>query len=164
MKFWRTITQYPRTSIALCALMFVALTGMSYTERLLKVVDIYCNTLTCASVGSFGSILIGGDVKIPTLTEVTLTSPTVTFSAVNKHFIDLTADANLTGIYPTGGTLRQVLFIHSGTGSNTMRLDDGTSMTIGGNITLTEGQGDWLMLRCTSADGDEWERIGSADN
>lgn len=98
-------------------------------------------------------------------TAESLTSPTVTFAVVsNEYRAVLNSDANQTGIYPTGGYLGQLIVIESGAGSNTMRFDDGTSMTLGGNITLTEGQGDILALRCMSADGDEWRREWSADN
>lgn len=122
------------------------------------------STLAVAGATTLADLFFSGAIKTPTLTSVALTSPTVTFAAGTNKFIDLTANANLTGIYPTGGAVGQILFIHSGAGSNTMRFDDGTSMTIGANTTLTEGQNDWLYLRCTSADGDEWERMASADN
>lgn len=96
--------------------------------------------------------------------EVALTSPTVTFSVVGKSFVELTSDANLTGIVPTGGELYQILVIKSGAGSNTLRFDDGTSTTIGGDITLTEAQEDLLFLVCIDAQGDEWARIATGDN
>lgn len=110
-------------------------------------------------------LVLGLVVKYPTASSVDLTSPTVTFSATNKFRVVLSSDENQTGIYPTGGAINQVLVIESyGTGSNTMRFDDGTSMTLGGNITLTEAQGDVLTLLCTSSDGDEWRRLSNADN
>lgn len=100
---------------------------------------------------------------IDTSSAVALTSPTVTFSAANKGTIVLSANANLTGIYPTGGVLDQRLtIISAASGSNTMRFDDGTSMSLGGsNITLTESVDDSLTLICTSADGDEWRILAN---
>lgn len=106
----------------------------------------------------------------PSQTDVSLTSPTVTFAAANKNIITLTSDANQTGIHPTGGTTGQIIYIVSGTGSNTMRFDDdATSMCIGGNITLTEAQNDVLALRCVTAPASTtgygiWQRWFSSDN
>lgn len=93
-----------------------------------------------------------GSNEVWVSTAVSLTSPTVTFDATNKRFISLTSDANLTGIHPVNGTTGQVISIVSGAGSNTMRFDDdATSMTIGGNVTLTEAQNDVLALVCIAA-------------
>jgi len=44
-----------------------------------------------------------------------------------------------------------------------MRFDDSTSVTAGGNITLTEGQGDVMTLLCTTAPN-AWVRISNVDN
>jgi len=110
-----------------------------------------------------GALTLGA-AQVLTASAVSLTSPTVTFSAAGKNLVVLNSDANQTGIYPTGGTQYQVLSILSGAGSNTMRVDDGTSMTIGANITLTEGQGDVLTLLCTNAEGDEWTAFSAHDN
>lgn len=93
---------------------------------------------------------------VPTWTDVSLSSPTKTWTAASSSWFVLNSDANQTGHYPTGGSLGQVIWIRSGTGSNTMRFDDGTSLTLGANKTLTEGQGDTLGLVCVSSDGDEW--------
>lgn len=90
---------------------------------------------------------------------VSLTSPTTTFSVEDGYLFVLNSDANQTGIRPTGGELYQEIKILAGAGTNTMRFDDGTSMTTGANKTLTEGQGDTLGLLCVSADGDEWTLI-----
>jgi len=130
------------------------------TTRTHKIVlPIYLATTKEISLASFMSL------HLPTATAVSVTSPTVTFDASEKFRITLASDANQTGFYPTGGELNQVLLIESyGTGSNTMRFDDGTSMTIGANATLTESQGDVLCLICTSADGDEWRELFLADN
>lgn len=98
--------------------------------------------------------------EIWTASAVSLVSPAVTFDVAGKGHIILTANANLTGVRPTGGALYQVITILTGAGSNTMRLDDGTSMSLGGgNITLTEGNDDCLTLMCVSADGDEWRVV-----
>ncbi len=105
-----------------------------------------------------GAATLDGAIVIPR-DNVSLTSPTVTFSAAGKSRILLNSDANQTGFHPTGGVLGQEIVIFAGSGSNTMRFDDGTSMTLGGNLTMTEGQVDRIWLRCTSADGDEWELV-----
>ena len=99
-----------------------------------------------------------------TLSSVSLTSPTVIWSAANKGLVTLNSDSNQTGIYPTGGALYQVVTIVSGAGSNTMQFDDGTSMTIGANVTLTEAQNDALTLMCVSSDGDEWTALSAHSN
>ena len=111
-----------------------------------------------------GSINIPGTGRVvETAASVALTSPTVTFNALNRRFITLTANANLTGVRPTGGKLGQIITIISGAGSNTMRLDDDTSMSLGGNnVTLTEGSDDCITLRCMSAAGDEWRVLSTA--
>jgi hypothetical protein len=99
-----------------------------------------------------------------TASSVALTSPTVTFSADAKTYITLTSDANQTGIYPTGGSVGQVIFIISGSGSNTMRFDDGAKTHVGSNVTLTEGQYDTLCLICIDPAGDVWSRFPDSDN
>jgi len=125
-------------------------------------VDVDGAATFASTVGITGTTTQGPLVL--TASAVALTSPTVTFSAANKGLITLTSDANLTGIYPTGGTLNQVITIISGTGSNTMRLDDGTSMSIGANVTLTEAQNDAITLLCNEADGDGWLAVSAHDN
>ncbi len=111
----------------------------------------------------------GSELKLGSLvtmapTAVTLTSPTVTFSALNMREISLTSDANLTGLLVTGGVLNQVVTIISGAGSNTMQFDDATSMVIGGNIVLTEAQEDALTLQCIDAGGTAWRGLSAHDN
>ena len=123
-----------------------------------------------ASTGAFttlsasGALTLGTGLILPTATAASLTSPTVAFSVTGAYRVKLNSDGNQTGHYPTGGALNQVIQIESGTGSNTMRFDDGTSMAIGANITLTEGQYDVLTLLCISADGDDWVAISAHDN
>jgi hypothetical protein len=96
---------------------------------------------------------------------VAMANPVFTFSVANKGFITLTTDTNCTGVCPTGGIVGQRIQIVSGAGANTMRVDDSaSSMTIGGNITLTEGQSDVLVLECTDVDGDEWTCVFNHDN
>jgi len=99
-----------------------------------------------------------------TNTAVSLTSPTVTFSAAGKQLITLNSDENQTAIVLTGGTMNQIVTIRSGAGSNTMQFDDGTSMTIGGNIVLTEAQNDYLTLQCIGVNGDTWAAVSAHDN
>lgn len=115
-----------------------------------------------STVDITGVMTRGGEVL--TASAVSLTSPTVTFDATGKGYVILQSDANLTGVHPTTGTLGQVLLIRSGAGNNTVRFDDGTSMSIGANVTLTEGQNDVLGLVCTSPDGDEWAAWCAHDN
>jgi len=104
-------------------------------------------------------------VDFPAWDQVDITSPTTTFSAEGKHYILLSSDQSITGVYPTTGALNQEIVIKSyTTGSNTIRFDDGTSMTIGGNITLQESQNDVLCLKCIDADGDEWMALYAHDN
>jgi len=107
-----------------------------------------------------------GDLQFNQSTACAITSPSTTFdiSEVYTYEIVLTSDGNLTGVYPIGGTLGRRIEIRSGAGSNTMRFDDGTSMTIGANVTLTEAQNDVLCLKCVDADGDEWMSVYAHDN
>jgi hypothetical protein len=120
--------------------------------------------LTTTGTVALNGVTTLGDTVLRTIDSISLTSPTVTFTAANANLVVLTSDADQTGIYPTTGTLYQELRILAGSGSNTMRFDDGTSLTLGGNITLTEGEGDMLTLLCTSADGDEWTAVSAHDN
>lgn len=103
---------------------------------------------------------------IQTATAASLTSPGVTFAVTSAtDLISLTSDANQTAIVLTGGSLNQIVMIVSGAGSNTMQFDDNaTSMVIGGNITLTEGQNDVLTLRCLDTEGVSWARVSNGDN
>ena len=94
---------------------------------------------------------------------VSLTSPTATFSVNGLSNITLNSDANMTALLPTGAVSGQMITLIAGAGSNTMQFDDGTSVTCGGNIVLTEGQGDVLTLLCTTAPN-AWIRLSSVDN
>jgi hypothetical protein len=106
---------------------------------------------------------VGG--QISTLHSVSLTSPTVAISAAGKTGIVISSNANQTGHKLVGGTLGQRVSIVTGAGSNTLRFDDsGTTMALGSNITLTEGQGDTLELVCTSTTGALWSKTGGSDN
>jgi hypothetical protein len=109
-----------------------------------------------------GVVTLSGTVVNP-FDAVSLTSPTTSFSATGKSFVTLNSDANITGITMTDGTTGQVVTIVSGAGSNTMRWDDNTStLSLGANITLTEGQQDALTLVCT---GDRtWTALSAHDN
>ncbi len=102
-----------------------------------------------------------------TAASVSLTSPTTSFSAAGKYLVTLTSDANQTGITVTGGDTGQLLTIVSGAGSNTMRFDDNaTTLALGGNITLTEGQSDVLTLLCTDGTSghNTWAAVSTHDN
>lgn len=122
-----------------------------------------------------GAATIGGAATITGVTTVgsvvytsstvSLTSPTVVIDAsLLTDNVIINADANLTGIYLTSGTLNQEVTFRSGAGSNTMQYDDGTSMSLGANITLTEGQNDFLTLVCIDSDGDGWAAKSAHDN
>lgn len=96
--------------------------------------------------------------QIYTEQDATITSPAVTFDVTDLFYISLTSDQNVTGIYPTGGVLNQVIVITPGAGSNTMRFDSGTTTTLHGeNITLTEGTTDTLTLICIDATTPRWK-------
>jgi hypothetical protein len=97
--------------------------------------------------------------EILTASAVSLTSPTVAISATGKRLIVLNSDANQTAHTLTGGTQYQVVTILSGTGSNTMQFDDGATMILGANKTLTEGEGDTLTVLCTNAGGTIWSLV-----
>jgi hypothetical protein len=125
------------------------------------------NSGTLAQSGAVtltGDVAATGAMEVYTPTAVALTSPTATFSVAGASWFTLTSDANLTGVYPIGGTLNQVVYIEGGAGSNTIQFNDGAAMTIGSNYVITEGQGDMLTLKCTHADGDEWKMVCSGQN
>ncbi|HUT62108.1 MAG TPA: hypothetical protein VNA25_30080 [Phycisphaerae bacterium] len=94
---------------------------------------------------------------------VSLTSPTATFSVNGLSNITLNSDANMTALLPIGAVEGQMITLVAGAGSNTMQFDDSTSVTCGGNIVLTEGQGDVMVLLCTTAPN-AWVRISNVDN
>ena len=98
--------------------------------------------------------------------EVTVTSSTLVTLPENARFVSVTSNINNTAMKVAGGQLYQVITLTAGlSGSNTLRFDDGTSMALTGNITLTEGASpDYLHLICIDADGDEWAGLGSSVN
>lgn len=110
-----------------------------------------------------GDLYIGAEVG-RAFSAVSLTSPTVTFSVDGMNLITLNSDANQTAAYPTGGELGQVITIVTGSGSNTIRFDDGAKTNVGSNLTVTEGQGDVVTFLCTDAAGDVWVKINGSDN
>lgn len=111
--------------------------------------------------------------SVSNFNTIALTSPTATFS-VNSLIgddVSLSADANLTGAYPTDGYVGQIVRIHAatGAGTNTIRFDDnGSTFSLGGNITLTEGNNDVLTLECRIAKGTNsrsvWDCISAHTN
>lgn len=97
--------------------------------------------------------------------SVSLTSPSVEIDASGKRLIVLTSDANQTGAWLSGGVVGQVVTVVTGSGSNTVRFDDGTSVVAGGNITVTEGQRDVIELLCVDGTyGSIWVVTGAHDN
>lgn len=95
--------------------------------------------------------------------EVEITSTTLAVTPTDDLIV-LTSDANVTGVTLTGGALNQVVTLITGAGSNTITFNDGANMVLGSNVTMKEGDGDVLTLMCTTADGDKWVRLSSADN
>jgi len=106
--------------------------------------------------------------QIYTVQDATITSPATTFDVTDLFYISLTSDQNVTGVHPTGGVENQVIVITPGAGSNTIRFDSGTTVTLHGeNITLTEGTTDTLTLICIDATTPRWkilDPIGSMIN
>lgn len=94
--------------------------------------------------------------------EAEITSNTLAVMPTDDLIV-LTSDANTTATV-IGGALNQVVTIITGDGSNTITFNDGANMVLGSNVTMTEGDGDVLTLMCTTADGDKWVRLSSADN
>lgn len=108
-----------------------------------------------------------------TSANVSVTTPTVAFAVptAGANYLVLNTDTNQTGCYLTGTAVAegQVILLRSGAGSNTMRFDDnGTTLALGANITLTEGQDDMLALICTAVQGTNsrpaFARLHSSDN
>lgn len=105
-----------------------------------------------------GTLMASGNTQINSeldtvASDVALTSPTVTFSVTNKTFIRLSSDANQTAIRPIDGTTGQIIIIQAaaGLGTNTMQFDDnGATIALGANRTLTEGNFSTLGLLCTA--------------
>lgn len=105
--------------------------------------------LTSATITRLDSTTV-----VSTAVDVALTSPTVTFSAAGKYLINLSSSANQTGIYPLNGTLNQELLIiaANGAGTNTMQFTDNAStMSLGSNRVLTEGNNSVIKLICRTA-------------
>lgn len=132
-----------------------------------------------------GSLVVQGGVSVTTSTGsanagfiavaanvalTTASAATAQFSATGQYYISLSTNANVTGVRPTNGTTGQQLIIRSanGQGTNTMRFDDNAStVSLGGNITLTEGNNDVLALVCTTGGTgtrSQWARLYSSAN
>ncbi len=107
---------------------------------------------------SSGGFKISDGDYVLTAQEVEITSPSTTFSAANAYLIELTSDQNVTGVYPIGGILNQVIKIVPGAGSNTIQFDHGTTCVLHGeNIILTEGTTNTLTLICFDATTPRWK-------
>lgn len=163
-------------TIALVVLVLVAAIGVAFADfrgDLLRAgidatdgsnVEIFQGSLDVHDDVTVGDDITIADRMILTATAIEITSGATTMSVADATLVTLSSPINMTGFIPSGGALGQVLILMAGAGNNTIRLDDGTSMTLGGNITLTEGQGDVIGLLCTSEDGDEWIRLFNVDN
>lgn len=163
-------------TIALGVLVLVAAIGVAFADfrgDMLRAgidvtqgsnIEIFQGSLDVHEDVTVGDDITIADRMILTATAIEITSGATTMSVADATLVTLSSPINMTGFIPSGGALGQVLILKAGAGGNTIRLDDGTSMTLGGNITLTEGQGDVIGLLCTSADGDEWIRLFNVDN
>lgn len=144
---------------------FVVLVSIAWAVNYTKFdyVEVRQNLLVDGTITPTAVTIPATNTTVLTASSVSLTSPTTTFSITGKNYITLTSDANQTGVRPTGGTTGQVVTIRSGSGSNTMRFDDNaTTLSLGGNITLTEGQDDVLSLVVTGSG--TYARLFSSDN
>jgi len=171
-----------RYTIALVVLILAAAIGVAFADFRGDLLRAGIDATDGTNVDVFGGdvsagddliadddVIVGDDITIAdrmilTATAIEITSGATTMSVADATLVTLSSPINMTGFIPSGGALGQVLILKAGAGNNTIRLDDGTSMTLGGNITLTEGQGDVIGLLCTSADGDEWIRLFNVDN
>ncbi len=81
--------------------------------------------------------------------STSLTSPSVAIDLAGGTWFEINTDANQTGATLSNGVVGQVYTITMGSGSNTLRFDDDAlNLALGGNITLTEGEADALILLC----------------
>lgn len=119
-------------------------------------------TTIAATNATVATAITRNGIVVTPFDAVSVTAPTKTFTATGKSRINLTTSESQTGFTITGGTLGQEIVVYGTSDSETSQFDDGTSYTLGGNITL--GVGDALGLICVSTDGDEWRRNFSADN
>jgi hypothetical protein len=100
-----------------------------------------------------GAMTLGAPGITYTAAAVSLTSPSVAVDLASKSVITLNSDANQTGITLSNGVVGNFYTFIMGAGSNTVRFDDdGLNMALGGNITLTEGEADILVLYCYATD------------
>jgi len=153
----------------------VILCGAYYDDIYKSYVNFRCYTLTVEGPGTYtGASIFNGTMSIDgnmTLTKellydssaATLTSPALTISATDMLYGVLTSDQNTTGVTLTNGTTGQLVTLVTGAGSHTIRFDDNAAtLSLGANITLTEGHQDSLTLLCT---GDRtWAAIAAHDN
>ena len=107
--------------------------------------------------------------------DVAVTTAAPTFSALNKTYVYLSSNGNTTGVRPIYGTPGQVLIIRAAyNGTATLRFDDNaSSMSLGANVTLTEGNNSCMTLVCTTAtlpvtgtgpNTSKWAMLSSAVN
>ena len=96
---------------------------------------------------------------------VDITTPTLTYDFTGLGAATITHDSDVTGASIIGGVENQVVYVFSGAGTNTIQFDDSaTTMILGGDVTITEGQNDCLILRCVNSNGKVWQKIGGNDN
>lgn len=115
------------------------------------------STISVTGAATFESTIIH------TPQEHEITSPTLTIDVTGLNFIILNSDENTTGVTLTNGTVGQVVTFVTGAGSHTIRFDDDSStMSLGGNITLTESETDSLTLFNYATR--QWARLANKDN
>lgn len=106
-----------------------------------------------------GDLTVNGTAYVDTLSvdevlfetkgTTSLTSPSVAVDLAGVTWMEITSDANQTGLTLSNGVVGQVYLITTGAGSNTIQFDDdGLNLALGGNIVLTEGQADSIILLC----------------
>ncbi len=102
------------------------------------------------TTGSVTNLTLDGVAKqVLVASSVSLTSPAKVIDCSGAALVVVTTDENQTGVTLSGGTLYQKVTLLAGSGSNTLRFDDGTSTVCGTDTTLTEGQGDnytWICI------------------
>lgn len=107
---------------------------------------------------------IAGLVNVAEAETLRVGNLTINVSSASSIIV-LNSNANITGVTLVGGVENQIVELVTGTGANTIRLDDnGASLALGANITLTEGQYDVLTVRCYDEDNQFWRAVSAHDN
>ena len=128
--------------------------------------------VTNASTVANNSSVTWGSASSEIATFSSITVTTTTKGAINvtgKRFVTLNTGNNFTGLNFVG-VPGQIVTLRSGvTGTNTLQIDDTTSVGLTGNLVLTASAaytGDSVTLLCvsTDADGNEWSELSASIN